>query len=596
MNELCKIRRALLSVSDKTALVKLARTLDGYGVQLISTGGTARVLRGAGLPVTEVAEITGAPEMMDGRVKTLHPRIHGALLAVRDNEAHVAAMQTHAIEPIDLVVVNLYPFEQTIAREDVTLDEAVENIDIGGPAMIRSAAKNWRSVAVVTLPELYERIIAELEEYDGALTIATRAQLAQIAFTRTAAYDAAIFQYLEDSLSEIYPLDEELEDTSEMLRYELEEKLVLSDLGLDDEDEDDDEEWEPETDNFIENLAATNGHLFQPDEKGLVFPETDAHIEDEDEYDIIQLGKARDLRYGENPHQQAALYDDWGTARDGIAQAVLLSGKEMSYNNYVDADAAWQLVGDFSQLTCAIIKHTNPAGVGLGATAEEAYRRALATDPVSAFGGIVAFNRPLDEAAARAVSEIFTEVVIAPAYAEDALAILRKKKNLRVLQSAVPQFSDAWQYRQISGGFLAQTPDQHELTAADLKVVTRRAPTEEEIRALLFAWTVCKHTKSNAIVFAREGQTLGVGAGQMNRVDSVRIAINRAQRMDLSLKGAVLASDAFFPFRDGLDEAALSGIAAVIQPGGSLRDAEVIAAADEHGLAMVLTGVRHFRH
>ena len=586
MTELREIKRALLSVSDKTGLVEFAHTLQGYGVELISTGGTAKTLREAGLSVTDVAAVTGFPEMMDGRVKTLHPNIHGGLLALRDNEEHCAAMNAHGIAPIDLVVINLYPFEETIQREGVTLEEAIENIDIGGPAMIRSAAKNWRDVAVVTSPDLYAYVASELRGEDGALTAKTRAHLARLAFMRTTAYDAAIFSYLEDTFDELYELDyfpdEPLFDEAIILQTELDHTLgYLDDDEFPDFDEDDDDE------NDTPAIAQTNGHPFIVN--GV--PE-----EGEGGFDTIELAEIAPLRYGENPHQQAALYDHEEAPQDGVAQAQLLSGKEMSYNNYVDADAAWSLVCDFDELACAIIKHTNPAGVGFGANALEAYQRALATDPVSAFGGIVAFNRPLDEAAAQAVCEIFTEVVIAPAYGAAAFAALQKKKNLRVLLNPYVFPNQARQYRQISGGFLAQTPDTHQLNATDLKTVTERAPTPEEIRALLFAWTVCKHTKSNAIVFAREGQTLGVGAGQMNRVDSTRIAAQRAARHELDLKGSVLASDAFFPFRDGLDEAAQHGITAVIQPGGSMRDEEVIQAANEHGLAMVFTGIRHFRH
>ena len=528
-NGLRRIRRALLSVSDKTGLIEFARALSRFDVELLSTGGTARALRAAGLEVRDVADVTGFPEMLDGRVKTLHPRVHGGLLAVRDNAEHMAALSAHGIEPIDLVVINLYPFEQTVAREGVTIAEAIEQIDIGGPAMIRSSAKNFRDVAVVTDPRSYEFIQQELEQRGGGLTLELRRELALQAFTLTSAYDSAICNYLNKVEAEEYPIE----------------------------------------------IPA------------------DALIEKE----VLVLSKTTDLRYGENPHQQAALYGTDALGREsgpaGIAQAELLGGKEMSYNNYVDADAAWQLVCDFAETACAIIKHTNPAGVGLGATIEEAYRRALATDPVSAFGGIVAFNRTVDEAAARALIEIFTEVVIAPDFEVAALEVLRTKKNLRVLRAGEPQIATGLEYKQITGGMLVQTRDTHRLTRAALKVVTKRAPMEEEIAALLFAWTVCKHTKSNAIVYAQRGQTVGVGAGQMSRVDSVRLGAMRAQ---LPIAGSVLASDAFFPFRDGLDEAARHGITAVIQPGGSVRDAEVIAAADEHNLAMVFTGIRHFKH
>jgi len=518
-----KIHRALISVSDKTGIVDFARELKNFGVEIISTGGTAKALRDAGIEVREVSDVTGFPEMMDGRVKTLHPKIHGGLLGLRDNPAHHAAMTEHGIEPIDMVVVNLYPFEKTIERENVTLEEAIEQIDIGGPAMIRSAAKNFVHVAVVTSTHTYNRIITELNEHAGALTGSTRQKLSADAFTATFMYDGNISWYL----------------TREA---------------------------------YADQLARS--------------------IENRDLPPTISLGfdKELDLRYGENPHQKAALY----IAEDnGLANAELLSGKEMSFNNYVDADAAWMLVSDFDELACAIIKHTNPAGVGLGGVGKIAYQRALETDPVSAFGGIVAFNREVDALTAKAVVEIFTEVIVAPDYSAEALKILKTKKNLRVLR-VVPNFDEpVLQYRQISGGVLAQTPDTHRMTATDLKVVTKRRPTEAEIRAMLFAWTVCKHTKSNAIVYAREGQTVGVGAGQMSRVDSVKLGAMRAQ---LPVKGSVLASDAFFPFRDGIDEAAKHGITAVIQPGGSMRDAEVIAAADEHNIAMVFTGIRHFKH
>jgi phosphoribosylaminoimidazolecarboxamide formyltransferase/IMP cyclohydrolase len=528
-----KIRRALISVSDKTGIVEFARELKTFGVEIVSTGGTAKVLRDAGIEVRDVSDITGFPEMMDGRVKTLHPKIHGGLLGVRDNPEHQAAMQEHGIEPIDMVVVNLYPFEETIAREGVTPEEAIEQIDIGGPAMIRSAAKNYRDVAVVVDPASYEWIVAELNHQSGGLALDTREQLALLAFAKTASYDSAIFGFLRSG------------------------QVVAGEI-----------EGEPEL-----------KHLFSSF----------------DESTQLSLLKMNDLRYGENPHQRAALYFLSKPAGDeaGVALAELLNGKEMSFNNYVDADAAWQLVGDFDELACAIIKHTNPAGAALGGSAEEAYRRALATDPTSAFGGIVAFNRTVDQAVARAVIEIFTEVIVAPDYEAPALEVLRSKKNLRVLRLNTPEQEQGLEYKQISGGMLVQTRDVHRLKREDLRVVTKREPTEGEIRDLLFAWTVCKHTKSNAIVYARDGQTVGVGAGQMSRVDSVKLGAMRAQ---LPIKGSVLASDAFFPFRDGIDEAAKHGITAVIQPGGSMRDAEVIAACNDQNIAMVFTGVRHFKH
>jgi phosphoribosylaminoimidazolecarboxamide formyltransferase/IMP cyclohydrolase len=544
-----KVRRALLSVSDKTGIVELAQALRGFGVEIVSTGGTARALREAGIEVRDISDVTDFPEMMDGRVKTLHPRIHGGLLALRDNEEHLQAMREYNVEPIDMVVVNLYPFEQTVAREGVTLEEAIEQIDIGGPSMIRSAAKNFRDVAVVVAPKLYSRVMGEMSSNGGALSFTTRAHFALRAFALTSSYDGHIFKYLSKAVAE-----------EGQRRAEA------------------DAEFQP----FVGGSGGGTSGITMPLLTKLQTPPTLAQL---------RLRKNSDLRYGENPHQLAALYDT-GEA-GGVAHAELLNGKEMSYNNYVDAEAAWQLVSDFDELTCAIIKHTNPAGVGTGATAEEAYRRALETDPVSAFGGIVAFNRKVDEAAARAVAEIFTEVLIAPDYEEAALAVLRAKKNLRVLRAGEPEVAKGLEYRQISGGMLVQTRDTHRLTREELKVVTRRQPTEEEMRALLFAWTVAKHTKSNAIVYARDGQTVGVGAGQMSRVDSVKIGAMRAQ---IPVQGSVLASDAFFPFRDGIDEAARHGITAIIQPGGSVRDAETIAAADEHNLAMVFTGIRHFKH
>jgi phosphoribosylaminoimidazolecarboxamide formyltransferase / IMP cyclohydrolase len=502
------IKRALISVSDKTGIIDFARELKHFDVEIISTGGTAKALREAGIDVRDISDVTGFPEMMDGRVKTLHPRVHGALLGLRDNPEHVAAMNQHGIEPIDMVVVNLYPFAETISREGVTREEAIEQIDIGGPAMIRSAAKNSNAVAVVVDPKQYPLLIEELHKHGGSVSIPVLQRLASQAFQHTAQYDAVVSSYLTGS-----------------------EALLLT------------------------------------------------------------LTKITDLRYGENPHQVASLYQSQNGG--GLAKAAILSGKEMSFNNYVDADAAWQLVCDFRDTACAIIKHTNPAGVGLGQTAADAYVKALATDPVSAFGGIVAFNMRVDEAAAQEVTKIFTEVVIAPDYDAAALDLLQTKKNLRVIRMSSTARSEELEFRQISGGMLVQSADVHELHKDDLKVVSERQPTDEEISALLFAWTVCKHTKSNAIVYARADQTVGVGAGQMSRVDSVKIGAMRAQ---LPVAGSVLASDAFFPFRDGLDEAARHGITAVIQPGGSVRDNEVIAAANEHGLAMVFTGVRHFKH
>lgn len=555
-----KVRRALISVSDKTGIVDFARELQTFGVEIISTGGTAKALRDADLKVRDVSDVTGFPEMMDGRVKTLHPKIHGGLLGIRDNAEHEAAMREHGIEPIDMVVINLYPFEETIARHGVTVAEAVEQIDIGGPAMIRSAAKNYRDVAVVTSPDMYRQVRTELILDEGALTLATREQLARLAFMRTAIYDSAIFPYLSANLdgaknSKLFPPIPDL--LTPMQTY----------MNL-----------------FSSAMKALTGQQFPPS--------PDEQFEDGCQ---ISLNKLTDLRYGENPHQAAALYEfrNGPTGSEALANAEQLSGKEMSFNNYVDADAAWQLVCDFAEPACAIIKHTNPAGVALGANLADTYRKALACDPVSAFGGIVAFNRQVDEAAARTVTEIFVEVIIAPDYDAAALDVLQTKKNLRVLRADEPTAGAGLEYKQISGGMLVQTRDTHKLKREDLKVVTKRAPTEDEIRDLLFAWIVCKHTKSNAIVYAREEQTVGVGAGQMSRVDSVKLGAMRAQ---LQVAGSVLASDAFFPFRDGIDEAAKHGITAVIQSGGSMRDAEVIAACDENNIAMVFTGIRHFKH
>jgi phosphoribosylaminoimidazolecarboxamide formyltransferase/IMP cyclohydrolase len=560
---LVAIRRALISVSDKTGIIEFARELRQFDVEIISTGGTARVLRDAGIEVRDISDVTGFPEMMDGRVKTLHPRIHGALLALRDNPDHQSAMQEQGIQPIDMVVVNLYPFERTIGQEGVTLGEAIEQIDIGGPAMVRSSAKNFLDVAVVVSPALYRRVAAELEVNRGALLLSTRARLARLAFLQTAKYDRAIVHYLNSTVHA--PREKTLSGAA------------LDELG--------------------QYFAGTPEKV-----RSMQSPRTDTvrTLEDQVRPDaqnsfpegiVLSGRKLFDLRYGENPHQLAGLYSTGDAA--GIAHAELLGGKEMSFNNYVDTDAAWQLVCDFEETSCAIIKHTNPAGVGQGGTLAEAYQKALATDPLSAFGGIVAFNRTVDETAAKAVTEIFTEVVVGPGYQGSALEILRGKKNLRVLRAVAARTVKGLEYRQISGGMLVQTRDTHRLAKDDLKIVSKRPPTEEEIRSLLFAWTVCKHTKSNAIVYARDGQTVGVGAGQMSRVDSVKIGAMRAQ---LPLQGSVLASDAFFPFRDGIDEAAKHGITAVIQPGGSVRDEEVIAAANEYDLAMVFTGVRHFKH
>ncbi|MBK9438429.1 MAG: bifunctional phosphoribosylaminoimidazolecarboxamide formyltransferase/IMP cyclohydrolase [Chloracidobacterium sp.] len=561
MSELRKIKRALLSVSDKQGLADFAASLARHGVEIVSTGGTAKTLRDSGLKVIDVSEVTGFPEMMDGRVKTLHPKMHGAFLALRDNAGHVASMNEHGIEPIDMVVVNLYPFEETIADGGVDLEVAVENIDIGGPAMIRSASKNWRDVAVVTDVRLYDEIIGEMDANEGSISLETRSRLAALAFTRTASYDLAISSYLARQLS-----NEDLE-----LLEPLNPLGGLMFIEADDEES--------------EAPASVSGQT--SDNSGMP------------EFQIIELAKVADLRYGENPHQRAALYDD-GTG-GGIAGAEQLHGKEMSFNNYVDAEAAWNLVADLDTRGVAIIKHTNPSGVGIGNANIDAYRRALATDPVSAFGGIVAFNRKVDAEVARSVIEVFSEVIVAPDYDPDALELFKSKKNLRVLRvhdcnGVRREYGSTLEYKQLGGGFLVQDADVHQLTTADLNVVTDRRPTESELIAMQLAWTVCKHVKSNAIVFANGEQTLGVGAGQMNRVDSVRIAAMRAERFNLPLKGSALASDAFFPFRDNVDEAAAFGVSAIIQPGGSIKDDESIAAANEHGIAMAFTGIRHFKH
>lgn len=554
MTELLKIRRALVSLSDKSGAVDFCRALGDFGIEIISTGGTAELLRSAGIAVKDVAEVTGFPEMLGGRVKTLHPKIHGALLGLRDNPEHVEAMKNFGIEPIDLIAVNLYPFEETVARDGVSIEDAVENIDIGGPAMIRSAAKNWRSVAVLTDPRLYPEIITEMKETDGAISLQTRQRLAALAFTRTAAYDLAISSFLSS-------------------------RLPAGDLGK------------------LEPLNPL-GKLFfysPTDEE----PQESQHGEMPETIEIYG-NKIRDLRYGENPHQKAAIYDNG--CHGGIANAEILHGKEMSFNNYLDADAAIGLVEEFDTPAAVIVKHTNPCGVGIGNSCEEAYRRALAGDPVSAFGGIVAFNRTVDAAAAAAVSEIFVEIVAAPDFSPEALEILAAKKNLRILRFTARDSEDQddlcgrHDIRQISGGILLQERDLSDPAGDGFEIVTKEHPTESQIRAMKFAWRICKHVRSNAIVIADEFQTLGIGAGQMNRVDSIRIAAMRAERYGLSLDGSVLASDAFFPFRDNVDEAAKLGVSAIIQPGGSVRDAESIEAANEHGIVMVFTGTRHFKH
>ncbi|RRN59028.1 bifunctional phosphoribosylaminoimidazolecarboxamide formyltransferase/IMP cyclohydrolase PurH [Pseudoxanthomonas sp. SGNA-20] len=521
------VRRALLSVSDKTGLIDLARALAARGVELLSTGGTARAIREAGLPVRDVSEVTGFPEMMDGRVKTLHPVVHGGLLGRAGLDD--AVMAEHGIAPIDLLVLNLYPFEQVTARADCTLAEAVENIDIGGPAMLRSAAKNFARVAVATSPEQYAGLLAELEANDGKLSAATRFALSVAAFNRVAQYDAAISNYLSavtDASAEV-PV-----------------RAAFS--------------------------AQANGSFV----------------------------KVMDLRYGENPHQQAAFYRDLHPAPGSLATFTQLQGKELSYNNIADSDAAWECVRQFDAPACVIVKHANPCGVAVAANVGEAYELAYATDPTSAFGGILAFNRPLDAATAKTILDRqFVEVLLAPEYDAGALEYATKKANVRVLRIPMappsPGFIDL---KRVGSGLLMQTADDRVVTRDELKVVTKLAPTDAQFADLLFAWKVAKFVKSNAIVYAKDSRTVGVGAGQMSRVYSARIAGIKAADAGLVVEGSVMASDAFFPFRDGIDAAAEAGIKAVIQPGGSMRDAEVIAAADEHGIAMVFTGVRHFRH
>jgi phosphoribosylaminoimidazolecarboxamide formyltransferase/IMP cyclohydrolase len=518
-----RIRQALLSVSDKSGLVELARALASQGVALLSTGGTAKLLAANGVRATEVADYTGYPEMLDGRLKTLHPKVHGGLLARRDLPEHLAAITDAGIELIDLVVVNLYPFQQTIARPGCTFEEAIENIDIGGPTMVRAAAKNHAGVAVVTDPGDYAALLEEMRANDAHLSAATRLALAKKAFAHTAAYDAGVANYLTS-----------LDETARPTLFP--QKLTL--------------QWE----------------------------------------------KAQPMRYGENPHQEAAFYRDADPVAGSLARYEQIQGKELSYNNIADADAAWECVKTFERPACVIVKHANPCGVAEGDDCLAAYTRAFKTDPTSAFGGIIAFNRPLDGATADAVGKQFVEVVIAPAIDERARAALAGKGNVRVLVVPLATAAQRYDLKRVGGGLLVQTPDSRNVGAGELKVVTRRQPTEEELGDLLFAWRVAKYVKSNAIVFCGDRMTLGVGAGQMSRVDSARIAAIKAQNAGLSLAGSVVASDAFFPFRDGLDVVAGAGAKAVIQPGGSMRDDEVIAAADERGLAMVFTGVRHFRH
>ncbi len=543
--------RALISVSDKTGVVGLARNLAALGVALVSTGGTAKLLADAGLAVTEVAEMTGFPEMLDGRVKTLHPRVHGGLLARRDRPEHMAALQAHAIDTIDLLVVNLYPFEATVAKPDCSLEDAIENIDIGGPAMMRSAAKNWKDVAVLTDASQYAGVVAEMQA-QGQVSLKTKFALSVAAFNRISNYDAAISDYLSS--------------------------LQDGELGV------------------VKRTA------FPAQSNG-------------------RFVKLQDLRYGENPHQQAAFYRDLHPAPGSLVTAVQLQGKELSYNNIADADAAWECVksisvhgdtpaqanGELARVAaCVIVKHANPCGVAVGADAISAYSKALQTDPTSAFGGIIALNCPLDGPAALQISKQFVEVLIAPSFTPEALEVFKSKANVRILQIALPPHSpdtSAWaqgrnahDIKRVGSGLLVQSADNHSLALADLKVVTQLQPTPQQLQDLLFAWTVAKYVKSNAIVFCKDGMTMGVGAGQMSRLDSARIASIKAGHANLSLQGTAVASDAFFPFRDGLDVVVDAGATCVIQPGGSMRDQEIVDAANERGVVMVYSGVRHFRH
>jgi phosphoribosylaminoimidazolecarboxamide formyltransferase / IMP cyclohydrolase len=520
-----RIQRAILSVTDKTGLVDFARKLSAMGVELISTGGTAKLLRESGIAVKDISDLTGFPEMLDGRVKTLHPKVHGGILHMRGNESHRAAIAEYGIQPIDMVVVNLYAFEKTAEKPGAEFEDIIENIDIGGPSMVRSAAKNFPDVAIVTSPSDYDPIAKEMEASGGGLSLKTKWRLAQKAFATTAAYDSAIASTLEE-------IDA---PQSEDARFERDK---------------------------APGFPATLRLMFQ---------------------------KALDLRYGENPHQKAALYSDgWGK---GIANGKQLQGKELSYNNIVDLQAAWDLAQEFGEPVCAIIKHTNPCGTATGVTLIQAYKRALECDPVSAFGGVIGVNRTVDHDTATEMARLFVEAIAAPAFDDAARETFAAKKNLRLLE--VVPVQQKWVLKNVSGGVLLQDNDVRPLSEADLKVVTERKPTEQEVLDMLFAWKVCKHVKSNAILYARNGQTTGVGAGQMSRVDSAKIG---AMKSVLGIEGSVAASDAFFPFPDGVEEIAKAGATAIIQPGGSVRDQEVIGTANRLGLAMVFTGVRHFRH
>ena len=520
--DLQPVRRALLSVSDKTGVVDFARALGALGVEILSTGGTAKLLSGADVPVIEVSAYTGFPEMLDGRVKTLHPKVHGGLLARRDLPEHMAALEVHGIGTIDLLAVNLYPFQQTVAKLDCTLEDAIENIDIGGPAMLRAAAKNYAAVTVVVDPSDYAPVLAQLSKRHG-IDHQTRFALATKVYAHTAQYDGAIANY-------------------------------LSAIGPD------------------------GGHAPYPSVM------------------TLQLHRVQSLRYGENPHQTAAFYREAHPADGALANYRQLQGKELSYNNIADADAAWECVKSFETPACVIVKHANPCGVAIGADPLACYQLALATDPTSAFGGIIAFNRPVDEATVAAVARQFVEVLIAPAFSEEALALMKARQNVRLLEIVLARASNLMDLKRVGGGLLVQAPDERALADSEMRVVTKKQPTAAQLADMRFAWQVAHFVKSNAIVFCSGGRTLGVGAGQMSRIDSARIASIKAANAGLSLEGSVVASDAFFPFRDGLDVVVDAGATAVIQPGGSMRDKEVIEAADERGVCMIFTGVRHFRH
>jgi phosphoribosylaminoimidazolecarboxamide formyltransferase/IMP cyclohydrolase len=520
------IKQALISVSDKTGVLDFARALADMGVRILSTGGTAKLLADNGIAVTEVADYTGFPEMLDGRVKTLHPKVHGGILARRDFPEHTSALEMHGIPTIDMVVVNLYPFQQTIAREHCSLEDAIENIDIGGPAMLRSSAKNHKDVTVICDPSDYEQVLSEMKVGNGEVSFETKFTLAKKVFAHTAQYDGAIT-------------------------------------------------------NYFTSLGEDKAHATRSS-----YPATlNLHFD-----------KVQEMRYGENPHQSAAFYREANPQAGALANYTQLQGKELSYNNIADADAAWECVKTFDEAACVIIKHANPCGVAVGVTPLEAYSKALQTDPTSAFGGIIAFNRELDGNAAEAVAKQFVEVLIAPSFTEQAKKVFAAKQNVRLLQIPLGDAVNNYDFKRVGGGLLVQSPDAKNVAVAELKVVTKKQPTPQQLQDLMFAWRVAKFVKSNAIVFCKDGMTMGVGAGQMSRVDSARIASIKAQNAGLSLVGTAVASDAFFPFRDGLDVVVEAGATSVIHPGGSMRDQEVIDAADEHGIVMMLTGTRHFRH